>query len=332
MHRRTAPGDGASSGQRSRRPLRRPSQQRGRGRRRGLRHIRADAPAVTLPLVLVLGLALVASCASGESGQFLGTSRVTVAMHNDLPGISYSENYDRSGFDHLLHERIEKAMGVSFSEPVDVSSADRISQLEHGDADMVIASFSITPDRMRRIDFAGPYLKTRQGFLVDEDRPRSGGIEELKDLRGKTVCTWDGTTSETALAEVRTATGVTPQVLDDASDCIEELKKGTVDAVTTDQLILYGFARHHAKDGLRVVADLTIGAPQHYGIGLRKGFREDCRRLADWLKEYVGTSEWIRDVETSLPQLPAQDPGWISTHKPSTAAIDSRSCRDRPSP
>ncbi|MET7873683.1 transporter substrate-binding domain-containing protein [Streptomyces cyaneofuscatus] len=296
---------------------------------------KTQRPARTARLLgSVVALAVLASFAGCSSAQepereFLGVRRVTVAMHNDLPGLSYSANYDRSGLDFLVFRHIEEEIDVDFSEPVDVSSGDRVTQLIERKADMTIASFSITAERMDEIDFVGPYLKTRQGFLVGPD---SADVKRLADLRGSQICTWQGTTSVEALQGIKETVGAEPVTLTDASDCIEQLIAGQVKAVSTDQAILYGFARQYEKEGLRVVPDVTIGAPQHYGIGLPKGYTTDCRRLASWLKKHVGTSSWIRDVETSLPTLIKDDPAWISSYKPSAAEIEARSCRDSISP
>ncbi|MFF3286729.1 transporter substrate-binding domain-containing protein [Streptomyces sp. NPDC003023] len=283
--------------------------------------------AVVASLAVLVNLA---ACSSQDpKPKFLGVDRVTVAMHNDLPGLSYSSNYDRSGLDFLLLQHIQDELDVSFSEPVDVSSDDRVTQLLKRKADMTIASFSITADRMDLVDFVGPYLTTRQGFLVG---PKSPAVDTMDDLRGSRVCTWEGTTSREALDDIKDTAGADPVVLDDASDCIQQLISGQVQAVSTDQAILYGFARQHEDDELRVVPDLTIGAPQHYGIGMPKGHGTDCRRLMAWLKRHVGSSTWIRDVETSLPALTEENRAWISSHKPSSAAIEARSCRDKVSP
>ncbi|MFE0600638.1 transporter substrate-binding domain-containing protein [Streptomyces sp. NPDC058892] len=280
--------------------------------------------------VLALLLSL-ASCSSEEpEPEFLGMPRITVATHNDLPGMSYSENYDRSGLDFFVFQHVKEELHpVPFTDPLDVASGGRVTQLREGRADMVIASFSITAERMKLIDFVGPYLKTRQGFLVGPD---SAHVQHLSDLSGMRICTWEGTTSKEALDDIENTVHAEPVVLTDASDCIEQLLAHEVQAVSTDQTILYGFARHYEDDGLRVVPDATIGTPQHYGIGLPKGHRKDCRKLKDWLKEYVGTSTWTRDVETSLPALTAADTGWISKHKPSEAEIEARTCRDGISP
>jgi glutamate transport system substrate-binding protein len=274
-----------------------------------------------------VGLTLAVGSGSDERDEtFLGKDRISVGMHNDLPGISYEENYRRSGFDQLLFEQIKEGLGIKSASPSNVASEGRIPSLEKGEVDMVIAAFSITPERMKQVDFVGPYATTRQGFLV---RPAST-VRDLSDLRGKTVCSWEGTTSDAALHEFKRE-GIQPLTLVDASDCIEALKRGEVQAVSTDQMILYGFARHHVKDGLRVLPNVTIGAPQHYGIGLPKGHREDCRRLRDFVKQYVESSDWIKDMETSLPDIPDKEPGWISDYKPSDESIDARSCRDEPS-
>ncbi|MEV6962194.1 transporter substrate-binding domain-containing protein [Streptomyces sp. NPDC051207] len=269
-----------------------------------------------------------ACSAEEQEPTFLGLNRITVAMHNDLPGMSYSSNYDRSGLDFHVFHHIKDTLDVAFSEPVDVSSSDRVTQLLEKKADLTIASFSITAERMKKIHFVGPYLTTRQGFLVGPD----SDVRSKADLRRSTVCTWDGTTSKSALDEIREVRGVEILPLDDASDCVDQLIAGKVDAVSTDQAILYGFAHRYRKEGLRVVQGVTIGVAQHYGIGLRKGHTADCNHLKEWLMGYVGSSEWTRDIQTSLPALVDQEPGWISNYKPSAARIEARSCRDTVSP
>lgn len=275
-----------------------------------------------------LSMALVASgCAKDEApSTFLGRTRVSPAMHMDMPGLSYKTRYPHSGFEVKLLKRIDKWLGVPMTGPADVTSDDRAQLLTNGTADMVLASYSITTDRMAEVDFVGPYVTTRQGFLVGRKGAR---IATRADLRGTTICTWAGTTSIRALRELRL--GIEPLELQDAASCVDELREGRVDAVTTDRLILHGFADLYAKEGLRVVPNLVVGAPQHYGIGLPKGHREDCRRLREFVKDYVGSSDWEDDIRSSLPNLDTAEPDWPNSHMPSEAAIHGRSCRDTPS-
>lgn len=286
-------------------------------------------PSPRCAVAAVAALALIAAlgaCSPGnESPRFLGKERVAVVLHNDLPGVSYSNNYRRSGIDFLIYEHLKKVTKTQFSDPGDVSSSERIHKLLKEDADLVIASFSITKDRMSKVDFVGPYLTTRQGFLVG---PKNPHIKAEADMRGKRVCTWEGTTSSDVIEEIKDTTGLAPAELDDASDCIEALIKGTTDAVSTDKAILYGFAQLHVENKLRVVREVTVGGPQHYGIAMRKDSRKDCREIAEWMKRYVGTSTWTQDMKTSLPLLAEKEPDWISDYKPNSAAIEARSCRD----
>lgn len=269
------------------------------------------------------------ACSSGpHDGTFLEAREIDVGMHKDLPGMSLLENYTYSGFDNALFLDLEKwlegEVGVQVTRNADVPSAARIAKLQSGDADLIIASFSITPDRMAEIDFVGPYLTTVQGFLVHAD----SGIRTHDDLAGRRVCTWDGTTSRVALAEMPDTVSVGGT---DAAECVQKLRDGQVDAVSTDQVLLYGFAQQEAgEDGLRVVPGLTVGAPQHYGIGLAKGHRDDCLALAEWLKGYVGGREWQGNFREALPLLVQDQPNWISTHKPEDELIDAHSCVDRP--
>lgn len=117
----------------------------------------------------------------------------------------------------------------------------------------------------------------------------------------------------------------------DAAQCLQKLKENQADALSTDQVLLYCFADHEAgKEDLRVIPGLTVGAPQHYGIGPAKGHREDCRRLAEWLKGCVGGHDRQGDFRPALSLLVQEQPDWSSRHKPEDELIDARSCVDRP--
>ncbi|GAA1924142.1 glutamate ABC transporter substrate-binding protein [Streptomyces durmitorensis] len=289
--------------------------------------VRPRGTTALLAFLLACTMAGASSCGEESEPTFLGKSQISVEMHGDLPGVSYEDNYRRSGFDHLLLGQLKDDLKIKTSKPANVSSADRVPDLVNGDTDMVIAAFSITPPRMEQIDFVGPYATTRQGFLVGKE---GKDATKREDFKGRTVCTWEGTTSVEALKELKRV-GADLITLTDASDCVDQLVAGEAYAVSTDQMILYGFARQHAAEGLRVVPGLTIGAPQHYGIGLAKGHRADCVRLREFVKDYVDSSAWIKDFEASVPNLAAEEPNWISHYKPSAGSIDARSCRDKPS-
>lgn len=283
---------------------------------------------VTAAAVAFATLATVSGCIpssdSGKEHKFLDVDSVTPAMHTDLPGVAYKSNYHSAGFEYVMFHRLKEHMktkGARFSRPTDAASGDRTPQLKDREADMTIASWSITDARMKAVDFVGPYLTTFQGFLV---RPGGPHIDSVGDLKGLDVCTWAGTTSKTALEE----RDVHPDSELDAQSCVKKLERGEVQAMTTDKAILYGIADEHDKWR---VEDYQFGAPQQYGIGIRKGHHGDCLKLRSWLKSYVQSSNWITDIRNNLGML-AEQAEWTSRNKPNEATIDSLSCRDKSAP
>ncbi|MER7173037.1 transporter substrate-binding domain-containing protein [Streptomyces mesophilus] len=275
--------------------------------------------------LLSVGVLLAAvSCGEEEPPTFLGKERINVAMVNDLPGLSRTDNNKRTGFDQLLVQELKRAMDVETLTQFDVATGERLTAIEDGRADLTVSAFSIVDDRMKRIDFVGPYLTTWQGFLVRKDT--IGKVDDIEDFKGETVCAWEGSTSEEQLRR----RGIEPLVLDDASDCFERLLEKRALAISTDQLILHGYAQLYSKEGVQVVPGVTFGAPQHYGIGLAKKHRKHCERLKKWVKEFVESTDWMAGIQTNLPHLVASEPDWTDRAKPNAASIDARSCRDEP--
>lgn len=275
---------------------------------------------VTLTTLL---LAPLSGCGDAE---FLGKEPpVVISFKNDQPGTSYRPNYELSGFDYNVAERIMGDLDIEYTDR-DVASEDRVSVLLEKKSDLVIATFSVAEERLDDIDYAGLYAKTRQGFLVGG--PKGAGIKTKKDLTGEPVCTWDGTTSYDTLKEDR-ENKVDPYTKDDASDCFDDLKSGKAKAVSTDQMILYGFAEHYAQeiDDLRVLADVE-GSAQYYGIGIRKQNVDDCERIRDAVEKYVHSSDWESDLQQQLPLIPKHHPKWATEMRPSKGIIEEYSCQN----
>ncbi|MCC2276294.1 transporter substrate-binding domain-containing protein [Streptomyces sp. ET3-23] len=284
-------------------------------------------------LVVLTALPLTAACDStGGSAQFLGRNArdsIVIGVKSDQPGTGWqTDGYKYSGFDIKVADALTKDLhiGKTFS---NVPSEDRVAALTQSDAnhvDLVIATFSITKERMKRIWFAGPYAETQQGFLVRRDGP---AVKSLGDLRGKPVCAWNGTVSAEALQN--RAQGLGTYEAPTAAQCVDDLRSGRAAAFSTDQLILHGFAARYSE--LEVVPDVVIGSANYYGVGMAKkdpngrSNLRDCRRIRDALKRYVGTSAWDLDLKTELP-LVEQAPDWRTRYRPSPADIDRLSCTD----
>ena len=79
-----------------------------------------------------------------------------------------------------------------------VTSSTREQVLINNQADMVIATYSITPARAEKISFAGPYYTSQAGVLV---KASNKTVQSYSDLGGKKVATQAGSTGPAILAQ-----------------------------------------------------------------------------------------------------------------------------------
>jgi glutamate transport system substrate-binding protein len=157
----------------------------------------------------------------------------------------------------------------------------------------VVDTFSITDQRKQDIAFAGPYFIAGQDLLVRLDDPSITGPETLN---GKKLCSVKGTTSAQAVKD-QFARGTQLVEYNRFSDCVTALLAGIVDAVTTDDTILAGYAAQN-PELLRVV-----GKPftqERYGIGLRKGDTASRDAIDAAIQKMITSGTWKDIVQRNL--------------------------------
>ena len=143
-----------------------------------------------------------------------------------------------------------------------VTSDTRETSLENGTVQAVIATYSITPARDEKIDFAGPYYASGQGLLVRADED---GITGVGDLAGIKVAVQSGSSSVTALQKAAPDAEQTPFA--DNNACLAALEARSVDAYVVDQSILLGDMQ--GRDAFKSIGEPFTEDP--YGIGLPQG-------------------------------------------------------------
>ena len=235
-----------------------------------------------------------------------GTLKIGVKF--DQPGIGFKGATDDipKGFDPEIGKILAASLGIK---PEDVTwtetiSANREPFLQKGQVDLVIASYSITDERRKVVGQAGPYYVTGQQLLVKKD----SDISTLDDIKGKEVCSVTGSTS---LDQIE-AKGATPRGFDTYSECVDQVKNGTVDAMTTDGAILMGYAAED-PDQLKVVVDPF--SEERYGVGYSKDSPEMCQWITDTIKKAQDDGDWAKAFESTLgksgvdtPEPPEMDP------------------------
>jgi glutamate transport system substrate-binding protein len=193
--------------------------------------------------------------------------KVVVGVKEDQPGLGYVDvvTKERTGFDIDIARWVAASLGMGEEqiEFVRVDSSAREQSIVNGDIDYYVGTYSITDKRKELIDFAGPYFVTGQGLLVGTD----SDIKSEADLvAGVNVCS---ATGSTPIQNIKANyPDVTTTEFNSYSECVQALIDGQVDAVTTDQAILIGYAAQNPEQ-LQVVGEPF--SEERYGVGLPKG-------------------------------------------------------------
>ncbi|MEV0177019.1 glutamate ABC transporter substrate-binding protein [Streptomyces sp. NPDC050803] len=254
---------------------------------------------VTAAAAAALVLSLTATACGGDDDSDSadtgsgGGDKIKVGIKYDQPGLGLKEpDGSFSGFDVDVATYVAKELGYEADQIdfIETKSADRENALARGDVDFIAATYSITDERKEKVDFAGPYLLAHQDLLVKAD----SDIAEGTDLNGKKLCSVTGSTS---------AQNVKDEIAPDAqlkeygtySECIAGLQSGAVDAVTTDDSILAGFAAQDQYKGQFKLAGLKL-SNENYGIGVKKGDTEMVNKINDALEKMVSDKAWDKAV------------------------------------
>ncbi|WP_018297979.1 glutamate ABC transporter substrate-binding protein [Corynebacterium lubricantis] len=214
----------------------------------------------------------------GEAGSgLLGaieSGNVTVGTKFDQPGLGLREpDGSMTGFDVDVATYVVNSIATEngWTEPEitwrETPSAQRETMIQNGEVDMIAATYTINASRAESVSFGGPYTLTHQALLVNSDNSEIDGLEALD---GKILCSVTGSTPAQKVKEELPS--VQLQEYDTYSSCVEALRQGNVDAMTTDATILGGYASQSPGD-FKVVELLRDGeqfTDEPYGIGVTK--------------------------------------------------------------
>ena len=250
-----------------------------------------------------LGLTL-AACGSdaGDTGSDASSSGdaaasgLKVGIKFDQPGLGLKKGTEYTGFDVDVAKYVAKELGTEAADItwVQAPSAQRETLIETGQVDMVVATYSITDARKEKVSFAGPYFIAGQDLLVRADDTSITGPDTLD---GKKLCSVTGSTSAQKVKDTYPA--VQLQEFATYSECLPALANGGVDALTTDDTILAGFAAQPEYAGKFKV----VGKPfseENYGIGLKKGDTATCEKVNAAITKMVSDGSWQKAIDTNL--------------------------------
>ncbi|MBU3750908.1 MAG: ABC transporter permease subunit, partial [Mycobacterium sp.] len=245
-----------------------------------------------LPVIAVLGLALIlllAGCGGAEK-------TITIGTKFDQPGLAVKKpDGSMTGFDVDVATYVAGKLGYSPGEIdwKEAPSGQRETLIQNGQVDYIVATYSITDQRKQKVFFAGPYLQTGQSLLVRADETAITGPESLANA--KKLCSVSGSTPAQRIKDKYP--GVQLQQYDTYSACVEALRNRAIDAVSTDEVILAGFAAQYP--GVFKI----IGEPfstERYGIGLRFGDSELLGKINAAIVEMQQDGSWKAAFDRNL--------------------------------
>jgi glutamate transport system substrate-binding protein len=232
------------------------------------------------------------SAAGGDPGK---GGPVTIGIKFDQPGLGLQEGSSYTGFDVEVANYVAKDLGyesVTFKES---PSSQRETLLQTDQVKMIFATYSITDDRKTKVSFGGPYFVAGQDLLVKSDDTSITGPEALN---GKKLCSVTGSTSAAKVKD-QFADTVQLQNYDTYSKCVEALNSGSIDAVTTDNVILAGFAAQPQYQGKLKVVGKTFST-ENYGVGIKKGDTALCTAINGSIQKMVSDGSWQKALDATV--------------------------------
>ena len=217
---------------------------------------------------------------SGNAGyrtleEIRASGKVTIGVFSDKSPFGYvDENGEYQGYDVYFGNRIAQDLGVEL-EYVSTEAASRIEYLQTGKVDIILANFTVTPERAEEVDFALPYMNVALGVVSHNDRV----ITDLSQVGADDqVIVISGTTAETYLTKNNPE--IKLQKFDTYAAAKSAFENGTGVAWANDNTEVIAFAAEN--EGYTVGID-SLGSADTIAPAVTKGNES----LLNWLNEEI---------------------------------------------
>ena len=228
--------------------------------------------------IIVLTLAIVSCGAKKNEGSLESIKAkgvIRIGVFSDKAPFGYVDsNGKNQGFDVVIAKRFAKDLfgDETKVEFVLVEAANRVEYLETNKVDIILANFTVTPERKERVDFANPYMKVALGIVS----PDGSIIKSVDELKGKKLIVNKGTTAETYFT--KNFPNIELLSFDQNSEAFAALKDGRGAALAHDNTLLFAWSKENKgfTTGVTSLGDIDTIAP-----AVKKGNVE----LLNWINE-----------------------------------------------
>ncbi len=206
----------------------------------------------------------------------VAATALTVGINCQYPPAGYvTLDGKPAGYEYMIVKRIaDFALGTGAGLVTQcVNDSNRISFLQSGKVDLIVAALAMSPVRAEQIDFSSPIWISNLQLVV----PAGSPIRGYADLPGRTVVTTTGSLYQSWLQ--RCYPKATLQTTQSPTEASTMLTQGRVDAFGYIDVYAYNFAARNP--GYQVVG--VLASPAIQGIGVRKGNKP----MLDWINAVV---------------------------------------------
>jgi polar amino acid transport system substrate-binding protein len=202
---------------------------------------------------------------------------IRIGVFTDKPPFgSVDQSGTYQGYDvYLAHRLALDLIGDENAvEFVPVEAASRVEYLESNKVDIILANFTVTPERAQVVDFALPYMKVALGVVSPEGAP----ISDITELAGKTLVVDKGTTAE--MYFTKNYPDIELLKFDQNTESFNALKDGRGAALAHDNTFLFAWAQTNPG---YVVGIESLGSLDTIAPAVHKGNTE----LLNWINDEI---------------------------------------------
>ena len=253
--------------------------------------------ALTLTLLFVFALIPAAAQAAPvyrTLDEIKADGTINIGVFSDKNPFGYvDENGEYQGYDVYFAERIGKDLGVKINY-VSTEAANRVEYLETGKVDIILANFTVTPERAEKVDFALPYMNVALGVVSPDSRI----ITDLSELSADDpVIVISGTTAETYL--IANNPEVKLQKYDTYANAKNALENGNGVAWANDNTEVIAFALQNTG---YTVGIPSLGSQDTIAPAVSKGNDTLLQWLNDEIVSLADEQFFHKDYEATLAE------------------------------
>ena len=201
------------------------------------------------------------------------SGKLVIGVFSDKSPFGYvDENGEYAGYDIELANRLAQDLGVEV-EFVSTEAANRVEYLQTGKVDVILANFTVTPERAEQVDFAEAYMNVALGVVSHDNKVVTDLAEVSTDDQ---IIVITGTTAETYLTA--NYPNIKLQKFDTYASAKTAFENGTGVAWANDNTEVIAFAK--STTGYTVGIE-TLGNPDTIAPAVSKG----NTTLLDWINE-----------------------------------------------